>query len=67
MGTPGEYEVRFYLKNGYTGTSSPGSRIYSVEVEGQAFAELTDIDLVDEYAPSRDRYDETRILEIIAD
>ncbi|MDJ0788590.1 MAG: putative Ig domain-containing protein [Myxococcota bacterium] len=41
----GDYEVRLYLANGFNGTSEPGERVFDIEIEGQAFPQLTDIDL----------------------
>ena len=41
----GNYEVRLYLANGFSGTSQPGERIFNVEIEGNAFPELTNLDL----------------------
>ena len=49
VGAAGIYEVRFYLKNGWEGADTPGTRVYNIEVEGQTFAELTDIDLAAEF------------------
>ncbi len=37
------YEVRLYFKNGYSGTSSGGARVFSVSIEGNTV--LTDLDL----------------------
>ena len=31
---PGTYEVRLYFANGYAGTSQPGQRVFSVNIEG---------------------------------
>jgi len=42
---PGDYEVRLYMGNGWSGASSPGQRIFSVEIEGTSFPDLTDLDL----------------------
>ena len=46
---PGTYEVRLYLRNGFTGTSTPGSRVFSVKIEGQSIPSLTNIDLAGTY------------------
>lgn len=43
--TPGVYEVRLYLGNGWNGTSSPGTRIFDVSLEGMIYPEMDDIDL----------------------
>lgn len=45
----GEYEVRLYLGNGWSGSNDPGERIYSATLEGVAFGDLTDIDLSASY------------------
>lgn len=41
----GNYEIRLYLANGFSGTSEPGERIFSVEIEGTPLPLLTDLDL----------------------
>ena len=41
-----EVEVRVYLKNGYAGTSTPGTRVFNVTLEGAPF--VADIDLAAE-------------------
>lgn len=46
---PGNYEVRLYMGNGFTGTGAAGQRIFNVELEGQAFPDLTSIDLSGTY------------------
>jgi len=43
--TNGSYEVRLYMGNGWSGAASPGQRIFSVEIEGVAYTDLTDLDL----------------------
>ena len=40
----GDYEVRLYVGEGYSGTSAPGGRIFDVRLEGQTPAALNDID-----------------------
>lgn len=42
---PGSYEVRLYMGNGWDGANDPGERVFSVELEGMLFADLTDLDL----------------------
>ncbi|MEM6300360.1 MAG: hypothetical protein AAF749_01375, partial [Pseudomonadota bacterium] len=42
-------EVRFYIGNGWSGSPAPGDRVFSIEVEGQAFATLTNIDPVERF------------------
>lgn len=42
---PGSYEVRLYMGNGWDGASSPGQRVFSVEIEGEGYPDLTDLDL----------------------
>lgn len=43
----GDYAVRLYMGNGFSGTSAPGQRVFDVSVEGQAF--LNDVDLSDQF------------------
>lgn len=38
-----DVEVRVFLANGYPGTSSPGQRIFSIELEGQPFVQSIDL------------------------
>lgn len=45
----GNYEVRLYMGNGFFGTSEPGERIYDVQIEGQGYPLLDDIDLSGTY------------------
>ena len=45
VGVPGDYTVRLFMRNGYSGTSTAGARIFDVTVEGNTYPELTDIDL----------------------
>lgn len=40
----GDYEVRLYMGNGFSGTSAPGQRVFDVNIEGGAL-EIDDIDL----------------------
>ncbi|MCB0837379.1 MAG: T9SS type A sorting domain-containing protein, partial [Bacteroidetes bacterium] len=40
----GDYEVRLYFADGYSGTNTPGKRIFSVEIEGTIV--LPDYDIV---------------------
>ncbi|MDT0690004.1 malectin domain-containing carbohydrate-binding protein [Salegentibacter sp. F188] len=42
---PGFYQVRLYFGNGWNGSSSPGQRVYDVEVEGVIPSDLDDLDL----------------------
>ncbi|SFR48349.1 PKD repeat-containing protein [Robiginitalea myxolifaciens] len=42
---PGNYEVRLYVGNSFSGTSDPGQRIFDVTLEGAALPLLTDLDL----------------------
>jgi large repetitive protein len=46
---PGTYEVRLYFRNGYSGTATAGSRVFSVKIEGQSIPSLTNIDLSGTY------------------
>ncbi|MFK7923067.1 MAG: malectin domain-containing carbohydrate-binding protein [Bacteroidia bacterium] len=41
----GNYIVRLYFRDGYSGTSTPGSRVFTVVVDGNSYAELVDVDL----------------------
>ncbi len=43
--TSGSYEIRLYMGNGWSGAANPGERVFSVEIEGVAHADLTDLDL----------------------
>jgi N-acetylneuraminic acid mutarotase len=43
--SPASYEVRLYMGNGWSGASSPGQRIFSAEIEGVLYPDLTDLDL----------------------
>ena len=43
--TNGNYEVRLYMGNGWSGANDPGERVFSVEIEGVAYPDLTDLDL----------------------
>ncbi|MCM4164796.1 MULTISPECIES: malectin domain-containing carbohydrate-binding protein, partial [unclassified Arenibacter] len=42
---PGNYEVRLYMGNGWSGTSAPGQRLFDVQMEGITYPALNDIDL----------------------
>lgn len=44
VGTPGTYEVHLYFKNGYSGTSTVGTRVFNVLIEGVPV--LTNYDIV---------------------
>lgn len=39
----GDYEIRLYFADGYSGTSTPGKRIFSVEIEGNVVLNNYDI------------------------
>ncbi|MEO0949298.1 MAG: Calx-beta domain-containing protein, partial [Cyanobacteria bacterium J06641_5] len=41
----GDYEVRLYFGNGFSGTSAPGQRIFDVALEGNIPTSLDNIDL----------------------
>ncbi len=41
----GNYEVRLYMANSFSGTAQPGSRIFDAEIEGAVLPLLDDIDL----------------------
>jgi hypothetical protein len=43
--SPGTYEARLYMGNGWSGANDPGERVFSVEIEGVAHADLTNLDL----------------------
>ncbi|MBC8767885.1 putative Ig domain-containing protein, partial [Arenibacter sp. BSSL-BM3] len=46
---PGNYEVRLYMGNGWSGTSAPGQRLFDVQMEGITYPALKDIDLSGTY------------------
>ncbi|MEL6650930.1 MAG: malectin domain-containing carbohydrate-binding protein [Bacteroidota bacterium] len=43
--SPGDYAVRLYFRDAYSGTNTPGSRVFTVVVDGNSFAELVDVDI----------------------
>jgi N-acetylneuraminic acid mutarotase len=43
--SPGSYEARLYMGNGWSGANDPGERVFSVTIEGVAYPDLTDLDL----------------------
>ena len=45
--SPGMYQVRLYMANGYGGTSAVGQRVFNIEIEGQPVE--TGIDLVEDF------------------
>ncbi|MDT0686452.1 malectin domain-containing carbohydrate-binding protein [Autumnicola psychrophila] len=45
VSAPGFYQVRLYFGNGWNGSSSPGQRVYDVEIEGIIPSDLNDLDL----------------------
>jgi PKD repeat protein len=45
----GNYEIRLYMGNSFSGTSQPGERIFDVEIEGVQFPDLSSIDLSGTY------------------
>ncbi|MEM8897476.1 MAG: kelch repeat-containing protein [Bacteroidota bacterium] len=45
VGQPGSYKVRLFLRDSYWGTAEPASRIFTVLVDGNSYANLIDIDL----------------------
>lgn len=45
----GNYEIRLYMGNSFSGTSQPGERIFDVEIEGVVFPDLSSIDLSGTY------------------
>lgn len=49
VASQGNYEVRLYLGNGWSGTSSADQRIFDVEIEGVVYPLLNDIDLSGTY------------------
>ncbi|MUP45431.1 hypothetical protein E0K83_06685, partial [Gramella sp. BOM4] len=42
---PGNYEIRLYMGNGYSGTSQPGTRLFDVSIENIIYSNLDDLDL----------------------
>ncbi|MDX1766564.1 MAG: malectin domain-containing carbohydrate-binding protein, partial [Arenibacter troitsensis] len=49
VGQPGNYEVRLYMGNGWSGTSAAGQRLFDVQMEGITYPALNDIDLSGTY------------------
>jgi hypothetical protein len=45
----GNYEVRLYMGNAFSGTSEPGERIFNATIEGNLYPDLTKIDLSASY------------------
>ncbi len=45
----GNYEVRLYFANSFSGTGQPGDRIFDTEIEGLVLPLLSDLDIVDTY------------------
>ncbi|NJB35376.1 PKD domain-containing protein [Croceivirga sp. JEA036] len=45
----GNYEVRIYLGNGFSGTSEQGERVFDVKIEGKDFPLLKELDLSGTY------------------
>jgi PKD repeat protein len=45
----GDYQIRLYMGNSFSGTSQPGERIFDVEIEGVVFPDLNSIDLSGTY------------------
>ncbi|MEM6451022.1 MAG: malectin domain-containing carbohydrate-binding protein, partial [Cyanobacteria bacterium P01_D01_bin.105] len=45
----GDYEVRLFLGNGFSGTSASGQRVFDVSIEGEVLANLDDVDLSDQF------------------
>jgi len=45
----GNYEIRLYMGNSFSGTSQAGQRIFDVEIEGVVFPDLSAIDLSGTY------------------
>ncbi len=43
--TPGTYEVRLYMGNGFSGTALAGQRVFDVAIEGTVLPSLNNIDL----------------------
>lgn len=49
VGQAGNYEVRLYMGNGFSGTSQAGQRLFEVTIEGKSFPLLDEIDLSGTY------------------
>ncbi|WP_404785217.1 Calx-beta domain-containing protein [Altericista sp. CCNU0014] len=47
--TPGLYEVRLYMGNGFTGTGAPGQRVFDVAIEGSVLGNLDNVDLASRF------------------
>ncbi len=46
---PGNYEIRLYMGNGFSGTANAGDRIFDVNIEGLTLPLLSNIDLSGTY------------------
>ncbi len=49
VGTPGFYEVRLFVGNGFDGTAFPAQRVFDVAIEGTVLSNLDDIDLAADF------------------
>ncbi len=49
VATPGFYEVRLFVGNGFEGTALPGQRVFDVSIEGNVLSNLDDIDLAADF------------------
>jgi len=45
VGEPGDYKLRLYFRDTYSGTAQPGQRVFNVLVEGNLLPETTNIDI----------------------
>lgn len=45
VGDAGDYTVRLFFRDTYSGTSQPGQRVFSVNINGVSYPALTDIDI----------------------
>lgn len=45
VGEPGDYKLRLYFRDTYSGTAQPGQRVFDVLVEGNLLPETTNIDI----------------------
>jgi len=45
VGDAGDYTVRLFFRDTYSGTSQPGERVFSVNINGVSYPALTDIDI----------------------
>lgn len=45
VGDPGDYKLRLFFRDTYSGTAQPGQRVFNVLVDGTLYPETTNIDI----------------------